>query len=206
MTPLQKRSLQRVDSNSRHLLAIINEILDITRIESGRMPLNASSFALPDLLDEVRSELEPIIARSQVPVQVALGPKLPGLHTDRQKLKQIVLNLIGNALKFTHEGWIRVQARYDARKRKVVIAVRDTGIGIPPEYHERVFEDFQQVDPSTTRPYMGTGLGLSISRRLAHVLGGDIELESTVGKGSTFTLRIPARLRRPRPRGTEQRP
>ncbi|SEK36322.1 Signal transduction histidine kinase [Stigmatella aurantiaca] len=196
MMPTQKRNLQRIDSNGRHLLQVINEILDITRIEAGRMPLNLSDFEMPELLQEVMAELDPIIARTKLGVDTALPSKLPEVHSDRQKVKQIVLNLLSNALKFTHEGSIQVTAEYQAPLSLVLISVKDTGIGIAPEHQEKIFEDFQQVDSSPTRAYGGTGLGLSICRRLAAMLGGRITVQSALGQGSTFTLHLPRRTRR----------
>ncbi|EAU69593.1 two-component system sensory histidine kinase [Stigmatella aurantiaca DW4/3-1] len=196
MMPTQKRNLQRIDSNGRHLLQVINEILDITRIEAGRMPLNLSDFALPELLQEVMAELDPIIARTKLVVDAALPPRLPEVHSDRQKVKQIVLNLLSNALKFTHEGSIQVNAEYQPSLSLVLISVKDTGIGIAQEHQEKIFEDFQQVDSSPTRAYGGTGLGLSICRRLATMLGGRITVQSALGQGSTFTLHLPRRTRR----------
>ena len=192
----QRKSLQRIDSNSRHLLALINDILDITRIEAGRMPLNLVTFGLPELVEEVMAELEPIIKRSALAVHAQMRPKLPKVRSDRQKVKQIVLNLLGNALKFTPAGTVTIQAAYDAAERTVVIAVKDTGVGIAPEDQAKVFEDFRQLDSSPARGYGGTGLGLSICRRLSQMLGGTIELESQVGVGSTFTLSLPVRPRR----------
>ncbi len=191
-----RKHLSRVDSNARHLLAIISDILDIARIESGRMPVNATDFSLDDLVAEIGAELEPIIDRASVEVLVERDADMPTLRTDRQKVKQIVLNLLSNALKFTHQGSIRVQTRFDGDGDQVTIEVRDTGIGIDPKNHEKVFEDFQQADNSTTRQYGGTGLGLSICRRLARMLGGDVTLSSQIGEGSTFTLSIPRRMRR----------
>jgi signal transduction histidine kinase len=195
MTPQQKRNLQRIDSNGRHLLQVINEILDITRIEAGRMPLNLSDFALPELVQEVMAELDPIVARTKLSVSAALSPELPQVHSDRQKVKQIVLNLLSNALKFTHEGSVQVAAEYDLGTSMVKICVKDTGIGIAPEHQEKIFEDFQQVDSSPTRAYGGTGLGLSICRRLATMMGGRVSVQSVLGQGSTFTLHLPRRMR-----------
>jgi signal transduction histidine kinase len=192
----QRKSLTRIDSNSRHLLALINDILDITRIEAGRMPLNATSFGIGELFEEVQAELEPIIKRSNLAVSTKLRGAVPSLRSDRQKVKQIVLNLLSNALKFTPAGSVTMTASYDGRARQVAIAVRDTGVGIPPEDQAKVFEDFRQLDSSPARGYGGTGLGLSICRRLANILGGTIELQSLPGKGSTFTLRLPAKARR----------
>ncbi|MEO6213607.1 MAG: histidine kinase dimerization/phospho-acceptor domain-containing protein, partial [Vicinamibacterales bacterium] len=147
----QRRSLSRIDSNSRHLLALINDILDITRIEAGRMPLNVSSFALPELVDEVMSELEPIVKRSALTVHTRMSSKVPPLKSDRQKVKQIVLNLLSNALKFTPSGSVTITANYDTRSRLVKIAVRDTGVGIPQADQAKVFEDFRQLDSSPAR-------------------------------------------------------
>ena len=198
-TDSQRKSLTRIDSNSRHLLALINDILDITRIEAGRMPLNITTFRIQDLVREVMSELEPIIRKSTLTVTARMmkAPgKMPALKTDRQKTKQVVLNLLSNALKFTPTGSVTITASYDEKRRTVAIAVRDTGVGIPQEARRKVFEDFRQLDSSPTRGYGGTGLGLSICRRLAQMLDGSIELESAVGQGSTFTLRLPARIRR----------
>ena len=192
----QRKSLSRIDSNSRHLLALINDILDITRIEAGRMPLNLASFAIAELIDEVMSELEPIIKRSNLSVSARITGNVPVLKSDRQKVKQIVLNLLSNALKFTPAGSVKIKASYDSRLRMITIAVTDTGVGIAMDDQAKVFEDFRQLDSSPTRGYGGTGLGLSICRRLAQMLEGTIELNSDVGAGSTFALRLPARMRR----------
>jgi signal transduction histidine kinase len=191
-----KRQLQRIDSNGRHLLTIINEILDISRIEAGRMPLQISKLKLPDLVAEVRSELEPIIIRSKLGVVTQLDKELPALSTDRQKVKQILLNLLSNALKFTHHGSVTISAVRNARERTVAISVADTGIGIAPVDQDKIFEDFRQLDNSPTRAYGGTGLGLSICRRLAQMLDGHIDVQSQVGRGSTFTLTLPIKGRR----------
>ena len=196
VTDPQRKSLTRIDSNSRHLLALINDILDITRIEAGRMPLNLSRFRVSELIDEVMAELEPIIRRSNLTVTMKMGAKLPVVKTDRQKVKQIVLNLLSNALKFTPSGSVTIGATVDRKTDAVNIIVRDTGVGIPEESHSKIFEDFRQLDNSPTRGYGGTGLGLSICRRLAQMLGGSIEVTSRLGEGSVFTLRLPVRPRR----------
>jgi signal transduction histidine kinase len=121
---------------------------------------------------------------------------LSAIKSDRQKVKQIVLNLLSNSLKFTPSGSVTVGATYDSKTRTVAVAVSDTGVGIATDDQAKVFEDFRQLDGSPARGYGGTGLGLSICRRLAQMLGGSIELQSTPGKGSVFTLRLPTRLRR----------
>jgi PAS domain S-box-containing protein len=192
----QRKSLSRIDSNSRHLLALINDILDITRIEAGRMPLNLTTFGIPELVEEVMMELEPIIKRSNLVVRPKMPRTLPAVKSDRQKVKQIVLNLLSNSLKFTPSGSVTIRAAQDSRARQVVISVVDTGVGIAPDDQRKVFEDFRQLDSSPARGYGGTGLGLSICRRLAQMLGGAIDLESTSGEGSTFMLRLPARMKR----------
>jgi PAS domain S-box-containing protein len=191
-----KRHLSRVESNGRHLLTIINEILDISRIEAGRMPLQLSRFDVPALVAEVKSELEPIILRSKLAVTVDVPKDLPQLMSDRQKVKQILLNLLSNALKFTHQGSITVSARRNATDRTMALSVADTGIGIAAPDQSKIFEDFRQLDNSPTRAYGGTGLGLSICRRLAQMLEGSITLRSQVGKGSIFTLVLPIKGRR----------
>ena len=160
------------------------------------MPLNLTRFEIPSLVREVMSELEPIIKRSNLTVTARMRGKLPLIKSDRQKVKQIVLNLLSNALKFTPAGSVTINATYDVRTRTVGIAVKDTGVGIPDDDQSKVFEDFRQLDSSPARGYGGTGLGLSICRRLSQMLGGTIELTSQLGRGSTFTLRLPARLRR----------
>ena len=190
------RQLTRIDSNGRHLLTIINDILDIARIEAGKMPLNLARFAPADLVKEVLAELEPLTARSKLDVRSVFRKGVPTLRTDRAKVKQIIMNLISNALKFTPKGSVTVSVQVNTRRASsphVSISVTDTGIGIAAKDQETVFQDFRQVDNSPTRQYGGTGLGLAICRRLANVLGGDIRLVSNVGQGSTFTLVLPVK-------------
>ncbi|HVH26433.1 MAG TPA: ATP-binding protein [Vicinamibacterales bacterium] len=195
LEPSAKRHLMRVESNGRHLLTIINEILDISRIEAGRMPLQLSRVDVPALIAEVKSELEPIILRSKLLVTVDVPATLPPLVCDRQKVKQILLNFLSNALKFTHRGSVVIKARRNVKDRTLTLSVTDSGIGVAPADHQKIFEDFRQLDNSPTRKYGGTGLGLSICRRLAQMLDGRITLRSDVGKGSTFALVLPLRGR-----------
>jgi signal transduction histidine kinase len=195
LEPAQRRNLARVDSNARHLLAIINDILDISRIEAGRMPVHLSRFELPMLVSEVLAEVEPLIAGSKLTVRRVLPPTLPTLRSDRSKVKQILVNLLSNALKFTPSGSVTVSVTHKLPVQELRISVADTGIGIASGDKERIFGDFQQVDASPTRQYGGAGLGLSICRRLAEVLGGRLTLASTVGKGSTFALVLPMKRR-----------
>lgn len=185
----QGRALARLESNGRHLMGLINEVLDLSRIESGRMPVRKEPFALDELVGQLLSELHPLIARSGLKVAIALEPGLSEIVSDRQKLKQILLNLLSNALKFTREGWVRIEAA--KRPRGLSITVADSGIGIAAEHQQSVFEQFWQVDGSPTRAQGGTGLGLSICRRLANLLGGEIELKSAIGEGAAFTVTLP---------------
>lgn len=196
LTPHQRRDLERVDSNAHHLLAIINDILDISRIEAGKMPLTLTTFDLKDLVAEVLAEVEPIISRSRLAVSSHLATDVPPLKTDRQKVKQIVINFLTNAIKFTPQGSVEVRGEYLAERDQIAIAVADTGIGIAPQDRERIFEDFRQADSSPTREYNGAGLGLAICRRLAGMLEGRITLVSEVGRGSTFTLIAPREVKR----------
>jgi signal transduction histidine kinase len=155
------------------------------------MPMQLSEFNLNALVPEVMAELDAVIARSKLTVTPHLSSEVPLVFSDRQKVKQIVVNLLSNALKFTHQGGIEIGVDYDPGTRLSSIAVTDTGIGIAPEHHDKIFEDFRQVDDSPSRQYGGTGLGLAICRRLASALGGRITLQSNLGEGSTFTLTIP---------------
>jgi len=196
MSPPQKNKMLRVDSNARHLLSIINDILDISRIEAGKMPLHLEEVEIAALVGELLAEVEPLIQKARLQVLTDLQPGLQPAWSDRQKVKQIVLNLLTNAIKFTPLGHVKVIVRGDEERREVRIAVEDTGIGIAPQDHDRVFEDFRQADNSVTREYGGAGLGLAICRRLAKMLDGRIELVSNVGAGSSFTLVIPRRGKR----------
>jgi len=198
----QRQRLERVDSNGRHLLAIINDLLDVARIEAGKMPVELERFALAGLVDEVMVEVEPLIEKSGLDVSRDVGPDLPELESDRQKVKQILINLLSNALKFTEVGAVAIRARRTAGGRRVAVSVADTGVGISDEHQRTIFEAFGQTGTAVART-QGTGLGLSICRRLATVLGGDIELESVEGEGSTFTLILPLHREDPTPTAEE---
>ena len=187
----QREKLTRIDSNARHLLAVINDLLDIARIESGKMPIQVERVLLPEVIDEVMTEVEPLIAGTSLDVTRSVPAGLPEIRTDRQKVKQIVLNLLSNALKFTPQGSVSIRLELDSPAQEITIAVSDTGIGIAEENQKTIFEAFEQADSSYARRQGGTGLGLSICRRLAHLLDGRITLVSRLGEGSTFTLFLP---------------
>ena len=184
----QVDNLGKVLSSAEHLLGLINSILDIAKIEAGRMEVSAAEFDVGRLLQGCAVTARPLL-RPGVTLETAVADDLPQPCTDEEKVRQIVLNLLSNAAKFTHEGTVTIDAR--AEGGELVVAVEDTGIGMDDEQLGRIFDEFQQADSSTTRKYGGTGLGLSISRRLAHLLGGDLSATSAPGVGSTFTLRVP---------------
>jgi signal transduction histidine kinase len=167
-------------------------MLDLSKIEAGQTDLQMTQVALNALIPAVLEQLEGSKPYPQVPLRAALPPTIAPVLTDASKLKQILINLIGNALKFTPEGTVTVRVEVEpATHRPISIAVIDTGIGIPPERCEAIFEHFQQADNSTARQYGGTGLGLAISRALCQLLEYQLTVESTVGQGSTFRITMP---------------
>jgi signal transduction histidine kinase len=184
----QAENLDKVLVSAEHLLGLINTVLDISKIEAGRMDVQALDFELLPLVNLVAATTQPLL-RPEVELVADLEPKLPRLHSDLDKVKQILINLLSNAAKFTHRGRITISAQTDGET--VWIEVQDTGIGLSADALPRIFEEFQQADSSTTRQYGGTGLGLAISRRLARLLGGDLTATSEAGAGSTFTLNLP---------------
>jgi signal transduction histidine kinase len=188
----QYENLQKSLSSAEHLLTLINQILDLSKIEAGRLEVYPKTFRLDALIEECLRTVEPMIKPEYVELSSNVAGNLPELHSDRDKLKRIVLNLLSNAIKFTERGRIRLEAKSD--KEWIVIDVADTGPGIPKDKFDFIFEEFRQIDGGTTRPRGGTGLGLSISRHLARLLGGEIFVDSIVGQGSTFTIRVPASL------------
>ena len=159
------------------------------------MPITLGRTEAASLIAEVLAELDPLITASRLAVRHNADRDLAPLETDRAKVKQILVNLVSNAVKFTPSGSITIAASHDRARKQVRIAVTDTGIGIPPHEQERIFEDFRQADSSMARKYGGAGLGLSISKRLAEMLKGSLEVTSSPGQGSTFTLVLPMALR-----------
>ncbi len=185
----QLDNLDKVLISADHLLGLINDVLDLSKIEAGRTEVQPVSFALAPLVDACLQQVRPLVRTDKVRLVKQIQPDLPMMFSDQDKLRQILINLLSNAAKFTEKGSITVSASRE--NDTLVLAVADTGIGIPQDALERIFEAFQQVDTSTTRRYGGTGLGLSISRQLAQLLGGDITVESEIGSGSVFTVTLP---------------
>jgi signal transduction histidine kinase len=184
----QQEQLMRIRASASHLLGLIDEVLTYSRLEAGREQLAFHDVEVGTLLDEAAALVRPMAAARNLPLEIDAPAAPLHLQTDALKLRQILVNLLTNALKFTDEGSVALGAR--AQDDHVVLSVRDTGIGIPAVHLERVFEPFWQVEQSTSRRVGGTGLGLSVSRRLARLLGGELSVESVEGKGSTFSVRL----------------
>ena len=185
--------LDRVLGAARHLLALINDILDLSKIEAGRMELQLETFALAPLIASVVKTIEPLAAKNANQIAVNCHGAIGILHADQMRLRQALLNLLSNANKFTDHGTISIDARQREEDGRdwITISVADTGIGMTAEQMGKLFQEFSQADASTTRKYGGTGLGLAISKRFCQMMGGDIAVESEPGKGSTFTIRLP---------------
>jgi two-component system, NtrC family, sensor kinase len=185
--------LDRVLGAGRHLLALINDILDLSKIEAGRMELHPESFALAPLIDNVVKTIEPLAAKNGNRVSVRCNAAIGMMHADQMRLRQALLNLMSNANKFTEKGTVTVSAHQQQENGRdwITLSVADTGIGMTPEQMGKLFQEFSQADASTTRRYGGTGLGLAISKRFCQMMGGDITVESEPGRGSTFTIRVP---------------
>jgi signal transduction histidine kinase len=210
LTPRQAGPVERIETSANHLRELVDDILDLSRLAAARMEVQAEPIALRPFVLEVVSEIEPLVQAKALALSISVGTTLPRLRTDPTHLRQILVNLVGNAVKFTAAGTIAVRARLltvsQASDRSalpaqlpvahgvwVALAVSDTGVGIAPGDQGRIFEEFEQVDagPRGDSISRGTGLGLPISRRLAQLLGGDITVESRPGAGSTFTVWLP---------------
>ena len=191
--------LKKIHGAGKHLLALINDILDLSKIEAGKMELFLETFEVRTLVDEVRATIHPLIEKNGNVLELDCPPDVHGMHADVTRVRQILFNLLSNASKFTEGGTVRLQVRReeDEEGDVVVFRVTDTGIGMTPEQLGKLFQAFSQADASTSRKYGGTGLGLVICRRFAQMMGGDVSVESTMGEGSVFTVRLPARVKRP---------
>ena len=174
-------------------MALINDILDLAKIEAGKMPLHLEEVELRDVVAEVSQQIEPMVRKKALEFVVDISTECPPLHTDRTKVRQVLLNLLSNAVKFTNRGRVAVVARCDDARDGVRIDVVDTGIGIREKDLQAIWEDFRQVDQSRTREFGGTGLGLSITRKLLDRLGGTVSVRSQYGEGSVFSVLLPQR-------------
>lgn len=185
----QANRLERVARNGRNLLSLVNDILDLNRIESGRIELHPTPVSAPELLDSVIAIFEPQIATKKLVVLREYADNVPKMLVDFLRGKQVFTNLLSNAVKFTHQGHLRIRILH--QEPMVRVAIEDTGIGIPVDKQQAVFDAFQQADNTTTREYGGTGLGLNITKRLVEMSGGQLTMHSTVGTGTTFFVDLP---------------
>jgi signal transduction histidine kinase len=184
--------LERVQNNGKHLLALINDVLDLSKIEAGQLTLTLEDYALPDVVQSVVSATEALASTKGLKMSADIAPGLPMGRGDARRLSQVLLNLVGNAVKFTDEGEVAIGA--SAENGHFVLSVRDTGPGIAPEDQRKIFDEFQQVDSSNTRKKGGTGLGLAISKRMVEMHGGTISVDSELGHGATFRVTVPVRV------------
>jgi adenylate cyclase len=191
-TEKAQEPLQRVHRAGIHLLGLINQVLDLSKIEAGKLELNPQTVQLAPLIDEVVGTARELAQQNKNRLVVEVQDNLGVLTVDPMRLRQILLNVLSNACKFTMEGEVKLQARKVADGREwIELSVSDTGIGMTPEQQAKLFEEFSQADSSTARRYGGTGLGLAITRKLAWMMGGDVTVRSEPGKGSVFTVRLP---------------
>ncbi|MEO7218021.1 MAG: HAMP domain-containing sensor histidine kinase [Gemmatimonadaceae bacterium] len=213
LTPRQAAPVQRIEASASHLRLLVDQILDLAKMAAGRLEVHSETVDLRPFILDVTSEVEPLVSEKKLYLSLALGAGVPRVRTDTTHLRQIVLNLLGNAVKYTPTGTISVRTRVFAASDPTVpelvkpaqtaataagrqwigIQVSDTGIGIGKNDQVRIFEEFEQINAGSRGDSMsrGTGLGLPISRRLARLLGGDVTVESDLGKGSTFTVWLP---------------
>jgi signal transduction histidine kinase/CheY-like chemotaxis protein len=186
--------LEKINGAGKHLLTLINDILDLSKIEAGKMELYLESFDLTQMIDEVASTIRPMVEKNSNKLHIQRSPDLGLMHADQIKVRQALFNLLSNAVKFTHEGNITLDAGRQSMDGSewIVFRVTDTGIGLSPEQIVKLFQDFTQADASTTRKFGGTGLGLVLTRRFCQMMGGDVTVRSVSGEGSIFTIKLPA--------------
>jgi signal transduction histidine kinase len=184
--------LERIQQNGRHLLGLINAVLDLSKIEAGQLTLSLGDYSMRELALGVISATEALAAEKSLALEIDVAADLPVGRGDERRITQVLLNLVGNAIKFTDAGSVGIRAHIE--DGSFLVAVSDTGVGIAPDDRERIFEEFQQVDSSSTRRKGGTGLGLAIAKRIVELHGGRIWVESTPGRGTTFYFTLPLRV------------
>jgi signal transduction histidine kinase len=186
--------LKRLEANGKHLLGLINDVLDLSKIEAGQLELELSDYSIQDIAQTVRSTLEPLATDKKLGFKVEVAPQLPPGRGDGRRLTQVLINLVGNAIKFTDAGEVAIKA--EANNGAFHVSVCDTGPGISAADQAKLFQEFQQADNAITRKKGGTGLGLAISKRIIEMHGGRIWVESQVGQGSTFAFTLPVVVER----------
>jgi signal transduction histidine kinase len=188
--------LERVEQNGRHLLSLINDVLDLSKIEAGHLSLSLNDYSMKEVVQTVVTAVESLAAEKNLELTVTLSPEVDYGKGDEQRITQVLMNLVGNAIKFTEAGEVKVEAT--ASNDTFVVSVSDTGPGLSKVDQQKIFEEFHQVDASSTRKKGGTGLGLSIAKKIVEMHGGRIWVESTLGKGATFSFTLPVRVERQR--------
>jgi signal transduction histidine kinase len=184
--------IARLEQSGRHLLGLINDVLDFSKIEAGQLTLSLHDYSMKEVVQAVLAAVESLATEKKLRLEIALSPDLPLGKGDQRRIAQVLLNLVGNAIKFTEVGEVQVQAT--AADGVFAVSVRDTGPGISSADQHRIFEEFQQVDSSSTRRKGGTGLGLAIAKRIIEMHGGRLWVESALGEGSTFWFTLPVRV------------
>lgn len=186
--------LARIEAAGRHLLALINDVLDLSKIEAGKMSLTPQHFQVRELIAEVEGTARPLMGKNGNAFQLRLEPNLPAMYADLTRVRQSLLNLLSNAAKFTHHGQVTLEVTRERRSESewVIFSVTDTGIGITNEQIGKLFQEFSQAEDSTAVQYGGTGLGLAITLRFCQMMGGTVTVQSEPGQGSTFTIALPA--------------
>jgi signal transduction histidine kinase len=194
-TPDKMREvLDRIQRNGKHLLGLINDVLDLSKIEAGQLTLALTDYSIKDVVHSVYSAVEPLAVNKNLAFKIEVPPNLPPGHGDERRLTQVLLNLVGNAIKFTDRGEVAILAV--SSNGSFTVAVRDTGPGIGAADQDKIFEEFRQADDSLTRKKGGTGLGLSISKRIIEMHGGKLWVDSEPGHGSTFSFTVPVTVER----------
>jgi signal transduction histidine kinase len=185
----QKKQLKMVKGSSHHLLNLINDVLDISKIEAGEVEVSKEAFSMPQVVEQVVESLRPLAEQKGLTLLAQIAPEVDVLVSDERRIRQILINLANNAIKFTEKGGVRIACR--RRDSAIEVRVTDTGVGIREADMGKLFKPFQQLDTGTSRKYEGTGLGLSVCKRILDLLGGRIWVESRFGEGSTFAFTVP---------------
>jgi signal transduction histidine kinase len=191
----QRHQVERLKDNGKRLLALINDVLDMSRIEAGRIELASEPFALGSMIERIADQMRVLAEQKRIRFVTEVSPQLPPvLIGDEKRLEQVVVNLLSNAFKFTEEGSVTFKVGMIPAENRWTIIVKDTGIGIPPHALDMIFEPFRQVDGSSTRAYKGSGLGLAIAQQFIQSMDGQITVESELGRGSIFTVALPIKM------------
>lgn len=187
----QEKQLNIVQDSAHHLLALINDVLDISKIEAGQFEISSEEFNLRDSITSCVTRISPLAEKKHIQLSSFISPEVDTVISDKRRVEQVILNLLSNAVKFTEKGKVTIESH--VKKDMLIISVQDTGIGMKPEQLGLIFQPFRQLDSGITRQHEGTGLGLSICKRMIEIMGGKIWVTSEWGKGSTFTFSLPSR-------------